>query len=307
MCASRRWAAVMSLVLSVLASAAAQDASAPNPQEDEVVKVKVDLVMVNVSVTDGGKRPVTGLRAADFLVSDEGREVPLEFFEGQGPSSIVFVVDTSTSMKLDKWRKLTAGLKKFLGHAREGNDYTLVTFSDQPRLVVESVSAEELWRAVSAVEPSGHTALYDGVLLGLEALGRAPRRHKALVLLTDGQDNSSRARLEDVQREALARRATVYAVGISLYGFEGRHILEPDRMGREILNRLAAATGGLAFFPVPDEIRGVLEGIHQDLSGQYTLGYYAPDKEPGWRNIRVSLAPAPRPLKLRYPPRYLKR
>src|SRR5215204_2529886 len=307
MSASKRWATATLAALSFLALVAAQDASVQKVQDDEVVKVEVDLVTVNISVTDGGKRPVRGLRAADFLVSDEGREVSLEFFEGQGPSSIVFVVDTSTSMKHDKWKKLTTGLKKFLTRAREENDYTLIAFSDRPRLVAESVDAEALWQSALSLEPSGNTALYDAVLLGLEALGRAPRRHKALVLLTDGQDNSSRARLEDVQREVLAHRATVYAVGITLYGFDDDAVLDVELKGREILNRLAVATGGLAFFPVPDEIRGVLDGINSDLSGQYTLGYYAPDKSPGWRNIKVSLSPTPRPFRLRYPERYLKR
>jgi VWFA-related protein len=284
-----------------------QDAAAPKTPDEEVVKVAVDLVTVNISVTDGGRRPVTGLRAADFLVSDEGREVSLEFFEGQGPSSIVFVVDTSSSMKYDKWRELTAGLKKFLGRAHEGNDYTLIAFSDQPRLVAESVGAEELLQSARRLEPSGNTALYDAVLLGLEALHRAPRRHKALVLLTDGQDNSSRARLDDVQREALVRRATVYAVGITRSDAADKGTQETDRRGRDILDRLAEATGGLAFFPVPDRIVGVLDGINADLSGQYTLGYYAPDEGAGWRNVKVSLSPAPRPLSLRYPQRYLKR
>ena len=316
MSASKRLAAAVVLAaLSLLTPVAAQDATAPKAQDaaapkapdEEVVKVEVDLVTVNISVTDGGKRPVVGLSAADFLVADEGREVSLQFFEGQGPSSIVFVVDTSTSMKYEKWKRLTGGLKKFLARARDGNDYTLIEFGDRPRLVTEAVGAEELWQSALGLEPSGNTALYDAVLLGLEALGRARRRHKALVLLTDGQDNSSRARLEDVQREALARRATVYTVGITLYDDDDRAALDVELKGRQILNGLAAATGGLAFFPEPDEIRQVLDGINADLSGQYTLGYYAPDKAAGWRNITVSLSPTPRPLRLRYPPRYLKR
>ena len=297
MSARIRWAAATVIVLSSLAPAAAQD--------DEVLKVEVDLVTVNVSVTDGGKRPVTGLRASHFQVSDEGRAVSLEFFDGQGPASIVFVVDVSSSMRDKKWGKMTGALRKFLDRAREGDDYTLVAFGDRPQLIAESVGAEELWQRVSALKPEGGTALYDAVLVGLEALGRAPRRHKALVLLSDGQDNRSRARLARVQREALARRATLYAVGIT----RDRYLdnLPEQREGKKILKGLAAATGGLAFFPEPDEISGVLDGINADLSGQYTLGYYAADKEPGWRNIRVSLDPAPRPYQLRYPPRYLKR
>jgi VWFA-related protein len=303
---TRRWAAAAAAILSLLASVSAQRAEEDETREEEVVKVEVDLVTVNVSVTDGDKRPVTGLRAADFVVSDEGRAVELEFFDGQGPASIVFVVDTSTSMKPDKWRKLKAALKKFLSRAREGNDYTLVAFADQPRLVVESVGDEGLWQSVLGLEPGGNTALYDAVLLGLEALGRAPRRHKALVLLSDGQDTRSSAGLADVRVEALARRATIYAVGITLDA-NPRLLLEHDRKGRDILTQLAAATGGLTFFPEPDDIGRVLDGINADLRGQYTLGYYAADKAPGWRNIQVSLTPAPRRHRLRYQQRYLRR
>lgn len=301
-----RWAAAVVAALILLVSVAAQEPAGDNFPEDDVVKVEVDLVTVNVSVTDGGKRPITGLLAADFLVSDEGRAVSLDFFEGQGPTSIVFVVDTSTSMKHGKLKKLQAALKNFLSRAREGNDYTLIAFANQPRLVAESVGARELWQSVLDLELNGDTALYDAVLLGLDALGRARHRHKALVLLSDGQDVRSRAALADVQTAALARRASVYAVGIT---FEANpsFMLEEDRKGRDILKQLAAATGGLVFFPEPDQISKVLDEVNTDLSGQYTLGYYAADKEPGWRNIRVHLAPGARRFRLRYQERYLKR
>jgi VWFA-related protein len=303
MSARTGWTAAVILALFAWGPARAQDSP-----ESEVVKVEVDLVTVNVSVTDGDRRPVTGLRAEDFHVSDEGLTVGLEFFEDQGPSSVVFVVDASSSMGDRKWKELTAGLKKFLARAGAGNDYTLVAFGDRPRLVAEGVGAEELWRSFRGLKPSGHTALYDALLLGLEALGRAPRRHKALVLLSDGQDNRSRARLLHVRREALARRATIYAVGVlRRRTHSDPPVTEQEREGKGILNRLAAATGGLAFFPEPDDIRGVLDGINADLSGQYTLGYYAPDVAPGWRNVRVSLPSAPSRFRLRYQQLYLKR
>lgn len=302
-----RLATAVVAFLTFVAPVAAQELESPKEQDEEVVKVGVDLVTVNVSVTDGGKRPVTGLLAADFAVLEEGRAMNLDFFEGQGPASLVFVVDTSTSMKYEKWGKLQAALKKFLSHAREGNDYTLVAFADRPRLVAESVNAEKLWQSVKALEPDGRTALYDALLLGLDALGRSPRRHKALILLSDGEDSRSRAVLADVRAEALARRATVYTVGISRDLFPKFVPSAEERQGREILKRLAAATGGLSFFPEPDEISGVLDGINADLNGQYTLGYYAVDKAPGWRKIQVSVMPTPRRLLLRYQQRYLRR
>jgi Ca-activated chloride channel homolog len=292
-----RWVTGIMVVLASLVPVWAQEA--------EVVRVEVDLVTVNVAVSDGGKRPVTGLGAADFLVSDEGRPVALEFFDGQGPASIVLVVDSSESMKNKKWKNLRAAFKKFLARARPGDDFTLVAFGDQARLVTEGVSAEELWRSFTGLEPSGHTALYDAVLVGLEALGRAPRRRKALVLLSDGQDNRSRAGLAEVEREALARRATVYAVGIT-HCDHAVH-LKDERAGREVLAVLAGATGGLAYYPGPDGIRGVLDRIGADLGGQYTVGYYARDATPGWRRIHVAVTAAPGRLRLRYQQRYLKR
>lgn len=294
-------------VLAFLTPSAAQSPEPPKAGDEEVVKVGTDLVTVNVSVTEGGKRPVAGLPASAFAVSDEGRAVNLDFFESQGPTSLVFVVDTSTSMKYEKWGKLQAALKKFLSRAREGNDYTLVAFADRPRLVAESVGAEKLWQSVLALKPDGNTALYDAMLLGLKALGRAPHRHRALILLSDGEDSASRAALEDVRSEALARRATVYAVGITRDLYPKFQPNTEELKGREILKRLAAATGGLSFFPEPKEISGVLDRLNDDLRGQYTLGYYAVDKAPGWRNIQVSLTPAPRRFQLRYPQRYLKR
>jgi VWFA-related protein len=306
--ANKRWASAALAVLTFLTPVAGQSLRPPKSEDEEVVKVGVDLVTVNVSVTDRGKRPVGGLAAADFNISDEGRAVNLDFFESQGPTSLVFVVDTSTSMKYEKWGKLQAALKKFLSRARDGNDYTLVAFSDRPRLVSESVGAEQLWQSVQALKPDGNTALYDAMLLGLEALGRAPHRHRALILLSDGEDSASRAALEDVRSEALARRATVYTVGITRDLFPKFRPNADELKGREILKRLASATGGLSFFPEPDGISRVLEGINTDLNAQYTLGYYAVDKAPGWRNIQLSLGPpARRRLQLRYPQRYLRR
>ena len=265
----------------------------------EVIRVDTALVTVNVSVADDKGRPLSGLQAADFLVTDEGQPMKLAFFDGQGPASIVFVVDLSASMHGEKWQRLKAGLKKFLAAAHEGNDYTLITFSDTPHLLACSVSAAELWQHFSELKPDGHTALYDAVLLGLSALERIPQRHKALVLLSDGQDNRSHESLARVQQAALAHRATIYTVGI-LYGHR-----EGVRTGQELLNQLAAATGGLVQFPALDEIREVLETISADVSSQYSLSYSPPDKGPGWRQIQVRLARETRRLNLRYQQRYL--
>jgi len=277
-------------------------ASVPAQDNEDVVRVDIALVTVNVAVTDGKGRHISGLKAGDFFVSDEGKPMGLEFFDTQGPASIIFVIDISTSMRGEKWKNLKAGMKKFLAAAREGNDYTLITFNEAPRLIASSVSADELWRQFCSLNPSGNTALYDALVLGLRSLERVPQRHKSLVLLSDGQDTASTASLHTVQTEALAHRASIYSVGIVLHGY---NFLTNQRHGQELLIQLAKATGGLVYFPGPDEIRSVLVGINSDLSSQYSLSYYPPDKTPGWRSIQINIKQSPSHLGLRYQQKYL--
>lgn len=275
-------------------------------QEPEVIKVQVDLVSVNVAVTDGGRQPVRDLKAYNFQVAEEGQPVELQFFDSQGPASIVFVIDTSTSMSGQKWKKLQDGMERFLATAREGNDYSLVAFSDRPRLVVSSVSATEFQRNFNDLKLAGNTALYDAVLLGLEVLAQSRQRHRALVLLSDGQDNCSHSQFTDVQEEGLSRRATIYTIGVRLRRSDD-YLLDFELAGKEVLNRLATMTGGSFHFPDPDRIPKVLEEINNDLMGQYTLSYYTTEKSPGWRNVQVSVSPPAKRLHLRYQRRYLKK
>lgn len=294
--ANTRWMAAFILALLSCASASAQDGA------EEVVKVDVSLVTINVTVTDMKGHPLGGLNANDFLVTDEGKPVSLEFFDSQGPASIVFVVDISSSMKGVKWNNLKAGLKKFLSTAQEGNDYTLIAFNESSKLMARSVNADELWKTFNKLSPDGSTALYDATMLGLNILEGLAQRHKALVLFSDGQDNSSKAKLADVEQEAVHSRATIYTVGILPH----QHDLLPfERNGIELLNKLAATTGGLDHFPAPDEICKVLEKINADVSSQYSLSYYPPDKTPGWRRIQVNISRDMRQHNLRYQQRYL--
>jgi Ca-activated chloride channel homolog len=293
--AGSRWMMTAAFILLPCVSARAQGT-------EEVVRVDTAMVTLNVSVTDGKGRRLSGFQAGDFHVTDEGTPVKLEFFDSDGPASVVFVVDTSASMTGAKWRGLRDGLKRFLAGASEGSDYTLVAFSNTARLVVRSVSREELWQSFNTLKPSGSTALYDALLLGLGALEQAPQRHKAVVLLSDGQDNCSRAALAGVEQEVLARRATIYTVGIHR---EPRQIAEYERGGHELLNQLAAATGGSVHFPDPDELPNVLRKIEAEVRGQYSLSYYPPSAAPGWRRVRVDVTQGRRGLNLRYQQRYL--
>ena len=192
-----------------------------------------------------------------------------------------------------------------MAKANSGNDYTLIGFSNETRIIARSVNDEELWQVIKTLAPDGETALYDAVLLGLSVLAEIPQRHKALVLFSDGEDNCSRAVLAEVKQEIFRRRATTYTVGIIQAGYVPA--MPSGRTGRELLNELATATGGLAHFPASDEITQVLKKIKADMSSQYSLSYYPAEKSPGRRHVQVSLAQGPQALKLRYQQYYVAR
>ena len=266
-------------------------------ETEDVIKTDTNLVTINVSVKGNKGRLLPGLRREDFLVIEEGNQMQVEFFENYGPASIVFVVDLSSSMKGKKWKSLKAGMKEFLASAHSGNDYTLIGFSDRPSIIARSANEAELWKVINTLVPSGDTALYDAMLLGLNVLADIPQRHKALVLFSDGEDNSSRAVLSAVGQEVLTRRATIYTVGIlDEYGFQHGD----GRTGKELLKELANATGGLAHFPKSDEIKRVLKEIRADLASQYSLSYYPHEKSTGRRRVQVSMTQTDHNLRLRY-------
>jgi VWFA-related protein len=293
-----RWLLLLSLVQCLTAVAQAQNI-------DDVVKVDVRLVTVNVLVTDKSGRPLPGLQAADFQVMEEGSPMRVEFFDNRGPASIVFLIDLSSSMRNEKWRNLKKGMKKFLAESHSGNDYTLVGFSDKPGILARAVKEDQLWQVIDRVKPWGNTALYDALSVGLDVLNEITRRHKALVLFSDGEDNSSRTDLATLKQKILSTRATIYTIGILGGGYQD--LIPGGRSGKELLNELAEASGGRVHFPSFREIEGVLEDIRADLSSRYSLSYYATERKTGWRQVRVNVIPGQDSLKLRYQQRYLVR
>ena len=273
-------------------------------QDEEVIRFDVSLVTVSVAVKDRKGRALLGLKSEDFLVTDGNTPVTPEFFDSEGPASIVFVVDTSSSMGGQKWKSLLCGLKDFLKKSRAGNDYTLIAFDGLVHVFADSVNADELRNRLTELRPSGDTALYDGVLLGLETLELTRQRNKALVLISDGEDTSSRTTLAEVEKEASARRASIYSVGLLLNEYCRMGIMGACQ-GKEAVKQLANVTGGLAFFPDAEGLSRVLKEISNEVNSQYSLSYYPPDKNAGWRSIRVTVAQNERQPKLRYQQRYL--
>ena len=277
----------------------------PDQEKSDVIRIDVDLVTINVSVHDRKGHNLSGLKPDHFLVTESDKPVTLEGFDSEGPASIVFVIDISSSMR-SLWKTVALGMKKFLDSSSSANDYTLVVFGDRPKLLVESVNAAELTRVIKELKPDGETAMYDGVIIGLETLRRVPQRRKALVLISDGLDTKSQKDLGDVEEETSEARTTIYAIGIEL-GRWCQPITPEFCQGRDILRYLANETGGVGIFPDSSTFAGTLKDVAAEIASQYSLSYYSQDKKPGWRRVRVSVANSGRQPVLQYQQSYFRK
>jgi len=156
------------------------------------LKANVDLVLVNVTVTDFKDRVVSNLRASDFSVLDDKYRQQIRYFSSEDvPFSLVVVLDSSGSMR-NKFEQARSAATEFFQCSNPLDEFALIAFADRPRVLAEpDGSLSEIEPALSRVQPGGETALWDAVYLGLQRLRSARYTRKALLLISVGGDNHS--------------------------------------------------------------------------------------------------------------------
>lgn len=246
--------------------------------------VRVEQVELPVVVLDAAGRPVTGLGRDDFEVAEDGTPVTLDGFgaEADLPLAVGIVVDVSGSMKdpFPAVRKAVTGFAE--GLLRPGDRFFLVTFAFEPTLRLGWTRDPALLApALERVEPEGGTSLHDAVVRALE-LFRSERGRKAVVLLSDGDDTTSRTAWQVALRYARTVRTPVFPIGF--------RISPLDVFTRQRLKELAGETGGEAFFaPASGELREVYRRIGEQLRGQYLLSYRSPSTDTSGRFRQVTV------------------
>lgn len=250
-----------------------------------VISVHTELVAVPVIVTDSRGHHVTGLNQGNFRVFEDGRPQPIAVFhQGNGPVTLGLVVDRSQSMR-QKSPVLLMAVTALLQSSRPGDELFGVTFNDRVAFAPPggrpfTNDVKELEAALTAVRAEGRTALYDGVIEGLQHLDLGHGDTRALIILSDGGDNGSVRRYAEVL--ALARRSDVVIYAIGLLG--ASPIEEEEDAG--LLKRLCRDTGGVAYFPrTADEIAAVSTLVARSLREQYMLGF-TPGTHTGGRTFR---------------------
>ena len=246
--------------------------------------VEVALVQVAATVTDQHGRFVRGLGPEAFRVFEDGVPQTLSHFVGQGtPRELVVAVDMSGSMA-PAMAHCRQAVKGFLARLKPEDRVTLLAFNDSLFTVASrETSPAALQRAVDRLAAWGGTALFDVVLRGLEQLERQ-RGRRALVLFTDGEDRSSHATAEDVERRVELSAAPIYVIA------QGKGTREREL--KRVMDRLADVSGGRAFYTEGiEELEGVFAEITEDLDSQYLLAYEPSNaaQDGSWRTIKVEL------------------
>lgn len=266
------------------------------PVEDRDTKpitVQTDLVTLTLTVTDIYGRYVSGLSKNAFTVIDNGEEQEISYFsDTDAPVSLGILFDVSDSMSGTKIGKARKALEKFINTSHPNDEYFLIAFNSRAQLLMDRTrDGEAVLQKLTLVQPRNNTALYDACYLGIEKVTRGTHQKKAMLIISDGQDNASRYNFGEVRRLMKESDVVVYAVGI----MDGRDAGSAEGMqGQAFLDELTSVTGGKAFYPQTDvEMDEIFERIALELRHQYSIGYTPRDFQPDgkWHKVKVKVKP----------------
>jgi Ca-activated chloride channel family protein len=275
---------------------------APNAPPQEIspdtykIKSQVSLVVLHVSVLNDRSVFVPGLMEENFRVLEDKVEQKLSVFKQEDvPVSFGLVVDNSGSMR-DKRPQVNAAALTFVKTSNPQDEGFVVNFNDDYYLDTEhdfTSDLAEMRTALERIDARGSTALYDAIIGSLDHLKKGTRDKKVLLIVTDGEDNASRHSLENVVEQAQRSNALIYAVGV-FSDDDIKHNHRAMKKARGALSDLAAATGGLAFFPeTADDTEAICTQIAHDIRNQYTLAYYPTNAahDGTFRTVAVQVTP----------------
>ncbi len=279
----RRVLAFAALAQSAALTVSLAGQSRQTPDARSLFKSAVGIVALNVAVQDGQSRYVTGLSREDFAVFEDDVRQDVRLFEAASPPlDLILLLDTSESMtgKIEAAQAAAHGL---LATLHDRDRAAIVLFNQQVRTLAPlTADGGALAKAVAAARPSGTTALHDAVHAALRqyarpAIDRGEIRRQAIVVLSDGEDTSSRATFGDVLDAARASGVTVYTVRVPEQDSEdalaAAGVLKRVREADGEMRTLAHETGGVAFFTRPKQLRDVYATIAEELASQYAIGY----------------------------------
>lgn len=256
-----------------------------DPYDDGPLKVQTDLVTLTVTVHDKWQRFVSNLSKKHFTVFEDNVEQEIVFFsDTDAPVSVGIIYDVSGSMSSGQMAMSWRALQRFMATSHPSDDYSVIAFNNKVRLLADRTrDPQVVLNSLSMAKSGGNTALYDAVYLGLDRVQRGAHKKRALIILSDGMDNSSRYSFKEMQRFLKEADVVIYSVGIYSTEFSGHSLLE----------QLSEATGGKAYTASDGGLDELFERIALELRNQYSIGYVPQNFQPDgkWRRLKVKINP----------------
>ena len=261
-------------------------------KQGSTIKVDVGLVVLHTTVLDDRGKFADGLKVESFRVFEDKIEQKLTTFKREDvPVSMGLVIDNSGSMR-DKRPRVNEAALTLVESSNPQDQAFVVNFNDDFYLDLDkdfTSSIPELKEALERIDSRGSTALYDAIIGSLDHLKKASKDKRVLLVVTDGEDNSSHNSLEKTLREIQKTDTVIYTIG--LLGDEKR---KEKNNAMRALKHIAEASGGLAFFPESvDDVHSICEQVAHDIRNQYTLAYYPTNtkKDGTFRAVSVQVIP----------------
>jgi Ca-activated chloride channel family protein len=265
----------------------------PATQQRPSFRSGVDVVSLNVTVTDGTRNFVTDLNREDFVVFEDGVKQDLNYFtKAQLPVAMSLLIDTSASME----DKLPIAQEAAIGFARRmrPEDMTQVIDFDSRVTILQQFTGDKaaLENAIRQTVPNGSTSLHNAIYISLKELKKIRAksadevRRQAIVVLSDGEDTSSLVPFEEVLELAKRSEVVIYAIAIRGRDYGTRGFNEAEF----VLRQFSQETGGRAFFPSSaTELPNIYSQIADELAAQYAMAYSSrnPKRDGQWRRIVV--------------------
>ena len=284
------------LILAGLTAAAAAAMGHGRLHAQPSFRTNVDLVSLNVTVTDPTGKFITNIDPAAFQVFEDGVKQEVTFFNRSNlPIALSLLLDTSASME-DKIQTAQEAAIGFARKLRPSDLAQVVDFDSRVSIAQPfTTSATDLEAAIRRTAAGGSTSLHNAIYIALKELKKVQARsnedirRQAIVVLSDGEDTSSLVSFDEVLDVAKRSETAIYA--IALRGVDNQS--KGFREAEFVMRTLAQETGGRAFFPAKiDDLNGVYTQIADELASQYTLGYSSKNqrRDGAWRRLVVQLA-----------------
>lgn len=276
------FAIILALIVAVCSGATAT-------AQDDVVKLKADLVTIDATVTDKDGNFIRNLKADDFTVYEDGVPQKLDFFEASEqaaltrPLAVVVAIDTSGSIKPEEITRQRLATENFMRLVRPESVFAVIAFNTETRVLQDFTSdARKVSAAFQKIgEVTGSSRIFGSIDKAVGMLKRAPRfrdgrrLRRVVIVLTDGYDNVSPPEQGDLIRRANDAEVTVFSITLPSYMPGG----SSDKRVMTLLDvsRIVPMTGGADFSADTRDFAPVFKSIAEEIRSGYTLAYYPPE------------------------------